>query len=84
MRLDRHRAGGFRHLNDGPCPFRRLPFGAVSLAGFAAQAAGLALPSQLLASLPYIVTIVVLGVISSNRRLLKINGVASLGEPFEP
>lgn len=59
-------------------------FGAVSLAGFAAQAAGLALPSQLLASLPYIVTIVVLGVISSNRRLLQINGVASLGEPFEP
>lgn len=59
-------------------------FGAVSLAGLAAQAAGLALPSQLLASLPYIVTIVVLGVISSNRRLLKINGVASLGEPFEP
>ncbi|MEO0388008.1 MAG: ABC transporter permease [Pseudomonadota bacterium] len=58
-------------------------FGAVSLGGIAAQTVGLAIPSQLLASMPYIVTIVVLGIISSNRRLLKINGIASLGEPFE-
>lgn len=58
-------------------------FGAVSLGGIAAQTVGLAIPSQLLASLPYIVTIVVLGVISSNRRLVRLNGIASLGEPFE-
>ena len=58
-------------------------FGAVSLGGIAAQTVGLAIPSQLLASMPYIVTIVVLGIISSNRRLLKLNGIASLGEPFE-
>ena len=58
-------------------------FGAVSLAGLAAQATGIDLPSQLLASLPYVVTIIVLGIISSDRRLLKLNGVASLGEPFE-
>ncbi|WP_027055460.1 ABC transporter permease [Mesorhizobium erdmanii] len=58
-------------------------FGAVSLASLAAQATGLDISSQLLSSLPYLVTIVVLGVISSNRRLLKLNGVASLGEPFE-
>lgn len=58
-------------------------FGAVSLAGLAAQAGGVELPSQLLSSLPYLVTIVVLGIISSNRRLLKLNGVASLGEPFK-
>ncbi|TIU62918.1 MAG: ABC transporter permease, partial [Mesorhizobium sp.] len=37
----------------------------------------------LLSSLPYLVTIIVLGIISSNRRLLKLNGVASLGESFE-
>lgn len=49
----------------------------------AAQATGLDLPSQLLSSLPYLVTIVVLGVISADRRLLRLNGVASLGEPFE-
>ncbi len=58
-------------------------FGAVSLMGLAAQATGLDVPSQLLACLPYLVTIVVLGIISADRRLLKLNGVASLGEPFE-
>jgi len=58
-------------------------FGAVSLGGIAAQTVGLAIPSQILTSLPYIVTIVVLGIISSNRRLLRLNGIASLGEPFE-
>ena len=58
-------------------------FGAVSLMGLAAQASGLAVSSQLLACLPYLVTIVVLGIISADRRLLKLNGVASLGEPFE-
>ncbi len=58
-------------------------FGAISLMGFAAQAGGLELPSQLLSSLPYLVTIVVLGIISADRRLMKLNGIASLGEPFE-
>ncbi|KXF75910.1 ABC transporter permease [Paramesorhizobium deserti] len=58
-------------------------FGAVSLMGLAAQATGLDVPSQLLSSLPYLVTIVVLGIISADRRLLKLNGVASLGEPFD-
>jgi simple sugar transport system permease protein len=57
-------------------------FGAVSLMGLAAQATGMDVPSQLLSSLPYLVTIIVLGIISANRRLLKLNGVASLGEPF--
>ena len=42
------------------------------------------MPSQLLSCLPYIVTIVVLGIIASNKRLLKVNGVASLGELFGP
>lgn len=58
-------------------------FGALSVSGLAAQATGVDLPSQLLASLPYLVTIIVLGIISVDRRLLKVNGVASLGEPFE-
>lgn len=58
-------------------------FGAVSLMSLAAQATGLDVPSQLLSSLPYLVTIIVLGVISADRRLLRLNGVASLGEPFE-
>ena len=58
-------------------------FGAVSLGGIAAQTVGLAIPSQILASLPYLVTIIVLGAISSNRRMVRLNGIASLGEPFE-
>lgn len=58
-------------------------FGAVSLMSLAAQASGLDVPSQLLACLPYLVTIIVLGIISADRRLLKLNGVASLGEPYE-
>ena len=58
-------------------------FGAVSLMSLAAQAIGLDVPSQLLSSLPYLVTIIVLGIISADRRLLKLNGVASLGEPFQ-
>ena len=57
--------------------------GAVSLGGIAAQTVGLAIPSQILTSLPYLVTIIILGVISSNKRLLRLNGIASLGEPFE-
>lgn len=62
--------------------FGAVLFGAVSLSQLAAQAAGVTLNSQLLAALPYIVTILVLGIISANKRLLKVNGVASLGEPF--
>lgn len=58
-------------------------FGAVSLAGIAAQTAGLSIPSQILTSLPYLVTIVVLGIISSNKQLLKLNGIASLGETYK-
>ncbi len=64
--------------------FGALLFGAVSLASLVAQTENWAVPSQLLSALPYIVTIVVLGIITSNKRLLKVNGVASLGEPFGP
>lgn len=58
-------------------------FGALSLAELAAQAASVQLPSQVLASVPYLATIVVLGIISSDKRRMKLNAVASLGEPFE-
>ncbi len=61
-----------------------LLFGALSLAELAAQAVGVGLPSQLLASLPYLATILVLGLISMDRRRLKAQAVASLGEPYEP
>jgi ABC-type uncharacterized transport system permease subunit len=59
-----------------------LLFGALSLGGLIAQASGIALPSQLLASIPYVVTILMLAVISSNRRRMRLNTIASLGQPF--
>jgi len=57
-------------------------FGAVMILQFHAQAAGIAIPSQFLSSLPYIATIVVLVVISRNRRITRKNTPASLGRPF--
>lgn len=61
-----------------------LLFGALSLAELAAQVVGVGLPTQLLASLPYLATILVLGLISLDRRRLKAHAVASLGEPYDP
>lgn len=43
-----------------------------------------AVPSQFLSSLPYLATIVVLVLISRNRRLTMMNTPASLGRPFVP
>ncbi|QQA42166.1 ABC transporter permease [Pelagovum pacificum] len=57
-------------------------FGALSLGELVVQATGVNIPSQLLAALPYLATIIVLGLISSNRQRLRMYSVASLGEPF--
>lgn len=59
-------------------------FGAVTIGQLHAQALGLGLPSQLLAALPYLATIIVLVLISRNRRLTMMNTPASLGQPFVP
>jgi simple sugar transport system permease protein len=59
-------------------------FGAVSIGQLHAQALGIGIPSQLLSSLPYLATVVVLVLISRNRRLTMINTPASLGRPFVP
>ncbi len=59
-------------------------FGAVSIGQLHAQALGIGIPSQLLSSLPYLATIIVLVLISRNRRLTLINTPASLGRPFVP
>lgn len=59
-------------------------FGTVSIGQLHAQALGIAIPSQLLSALPYIATIVVLVIISQNRRLTMINTPASLGKSFVP
>jgi len=59
-------------------------FGAVSIGQLHAQALGIGVPSQLLSALPYLATIIVLVLISRNRRLTMINTPASLGRPFVP
>lgn len=59
-------------------------FGAVSIGQLHAQAFGIGLPSQFLSALPYVATIVVLIIISHNRRTTLINTPASLGKPFVP
>ncbi|MBX3532305.1 MAG: ABC transporter permease [Rhizobiaceae bacterium] len=59
-------------------------FGAVTIGQLHAQALGLGIPSQLLSALPYLATILVLVLISRNRRLTMMNTPASLGQPFVP
>ncbi|WP_026623214.1 general nucleoside transport system permease protein [Ensifer sp. WSM1721] len=59
-------------------------FGAVSISQLHAQAFGIGIPSQFLSSLPYLATIIVLILISHNRRMTLINTPASLGKPFVP
>jgi len=59
-------------------------FGFITVMGFAVQAHGIGIPSQLLSALPYIVTILVLVVISGNRALMRANTPACLGQPFVP
>lgn len=59
-------------------------FGTISILSFVLQAMGLGIPSQFLSSLPYLVTILALVVISGNKALTRRNTPASLGQPFVP
>lgn len=59
-------------------------FGGVTILQFHAQAQGVAIPSQFLSALPYLATIVVLVLISANRRMTMKNTPAMLGRPFVP
>jgi len=57
-----------------------LIFGAVTAGQFFAQGSGLAIPTQFLAMLPYVVTIVVLVLMSRNETMIRLNAPASLGK----
>ncbi|TIS97600.1 MAG: ABC transporter permease, partial [Mesorhizobium sp.] len=59
-------------------------FGAVWIGQLHAQAFGIPVPSQMLSSLPYLATVVVLVLISRDKRLTMMNTPASLGQPFVP
>jgi simple sugar transport system permease protein len=59
-------------------------FGAVTIGQLHAQAYGISIPAQFLTALPYLATVVVLVLISRNRRLTLINTPACLGQSFVP
>lgn len=57
-------------------------FGGFTLLQLHLQSAGVEVPSQFLSMMPYIVTIVVLVLISRNPAFIRVNMPASLGKPF--
>jgi ABC-type uncharacterized transport system permease subunit len=59
-------------------------FGGVTMLQLHLQGQGVNVPSQFLAMLPYVATILVLVFISRNPALLRANMPASLGKPFYP
>lgn len=59
-------------------------FGGVTMLQFHLQGQGVDVPSQVLGMLPYLATIVVLVLISSNAAWIRANMPASLGRPFTP
>jgi len=59
-------------------------FGAVTILQLHAQPLGIGVPPQFLSMLPYLVTVLVLVVISSNRRVIRLNTPACLGRAFVP
>jgi simple sugar transport system permease protein len=59
-------------------------FGGVTITQFFAQGAGAAIASQLLSSLPYLATIVVLVLISRNPNVIRLNAPVSLGKSYHP
>ena len=67
----------------GRVAFGALLFGMISIGELIAQSMGASIPSQLLSSLPYIVTIVVLAIISTNRARMKLHAPFSLGEVYD-
>jgi len=59
-------------------------FGGVTMLQFYFQARGVHVPSEFLAMLPYLATVVVLVLISRNASWIRANMPASLGKPFFP
>ena len=59
-------------------------FGAIQILSYTVQTLATGIPSQFLSSLPFIVTIIALVVISGNRAMMRANTPACLGKPFVP
>lgn len=63
----------------GRIAFGAYLFGSITLLELSIQAWGVNIPSQLMSALPYLVTIVMLAVISRNPVFIRLNSPASLG-----
>ena len=59
-------------------------FGGLTILNFAAQGEGIDIPSEFLAIVPYVATILVLVLISRDATKIRLNAPASLGKPFHP
>lgn len=59
-------------------------FGGVTMLQFAFQGMGIAIPPQFMSMTPYLATILVLVLISTNPTWIRLNVPASLGKPFSP
>jgi len=67
-----------------PVLFGAYLFGGITILQLHAQAIGINVPSQLMSMLPYIATIVVLVLISSDKGRIRRNAPASIGKAFHP
>lgn len=74
----------FATWRPGRVVFGAWLFGLVSVMQIHGQGLGLAVPSQLLAMLPYLVTILVLVLISRDATRIRLAAPGSLGKPFNP
>ena len=59
-------------------------FGGITIIQFHVQGFGVDIPSQLLSTLPYLATILVLVLISRDINTIRLNAPASLGKPYHP
>ena len=59
-------------------------FGALLLADLAVQSLNIGIPSQIMTSMPYAMTIVVLAVVSRDALKIKLNAPVALGENYRP
>jgi len=59
-------------------------FGGITIIQFHVQGFGVDIPSQMLSTLPYLATIIVLVLISRDINTIRLNAPASLGKPYHP
>ncbi|MCC9620904.1 ABC transporter permease [Thalassospira sp. MA62] len=59
-------------------------FGLISVMQLHAQGAGVHVPSQFMSMLPYLATVIVLVIISSDRAKIRLNAPACIGQAFRP